>query len=87
MPKAKQSMDFEASLEQLEALVSGMEGGELTLEESLEYFEQGIRLTRDCQKRLAAAEQQVQVLLEQQGEPCLQPFESDLSNNNASDNE
>jgi len=87
MPKAKRSMDFEASLEQLEALVSAMEDGDLTLEESLQHFEQGIRLTRDCQKRLAAAEQQVQVLLEQQGEPSLEPFESDLSNNNASDNE
>lgn len=87
MPKAKQSMDFEASLEQLEALVSKMEAGELTLEESLQYFEQGIQLTRDCQKRLAAAEQQVQLLLEQQGEPSLQPFDSDLSDNNSSDNE
>jgi len=87
MPKAKQSMDFEASLEQLEGLVSAMEAGELTLEESLQHFERGIRLTRDCQKRLAAAEQQVQVLLEQQGEPSLQPFDSDLSDNNASDNE
>mgnify|MGYP005844199207 CR=1 FL=1 len=87
MPKAKQSMDFEASLAQLEALVSGMEAGALTLEESLQHFEQGIRLTRDCQERLTAAEQQVQVLLEQQGEPNLRPFDSDLSDNNASDNE
>ncbi|MEX1032319.1 MAG: exodeoxyribonuclease VII small subunit [Cellvibrionaceae bacterium] len=59
--KAK-SIDFEQALTELEALVSKMETGELSLEQSLEAFEQGVRLTRECQTRLAEAEQRVQKL-------------------------
>lgn len=57
--------DFEAALAELEALVERMETGELSLDDSLAAFEQGIRLTRRCQQALDAAEQRVQVLLEQ----------------------
>jgi len=55
---------FEASLAELEALVDRLEQGELTLEESLDAFERGIRLTRSCQQALDAAEQRVRVLTE-----------------------
>lgn len=61
--------DFEASLEQLEALVNAMEDGELSLEESLEAFEKGIRLTRECQQALQKAEQKVQYLLGEEEAP------------------
>lgn len=71
----KKAADFELSLSTLEALVNKMEKGDLTLEESLQAFETGIQLTRDCQMRLAAAEQQVQKLIEQQGEMRLEPFD------------
>jgi len=57
--------DFEAALEELEALVERMEGGELSLDESLAAFERGIHLTRHCQQALSRAEQRVQTLLEQ----------------------
>ena len=57
--------DFAATLERLEALVGQLEAGELTLEASLAAFEQGVRLTRDAQRRLDAAELQVQALVEQ----------------------
>jgi exodeoxyribonuclease VII small subunit len=77
MPGKKKTVDFEQSLSALEALVNRMEKGDLTLEESLQAFETGIQLTRDCQTRLAAAEQQVQKLVEQQGELRLEEFESD----------
>lgn len=77
MPGKKKAVDFEQSLSALEALVNQMEKGDLTLEESLQAFETGIQLTRDCQTRLAAAEQQVQKLVEQQGELRLEAFESD----------
>ena len=70
----KKAADFETSLNALEALVNAMEEGELSLEESLAAFEQGIRLTRECQSLLAAAEQRVQVLMEQNGEPVLDDF-------------
>ncbi len=51
--------DFEASLNQLEEIVNKMEQGQLTLEESLGAFEQGIKLTRQCQATLKQAEQRV----------------------------
>jgi exodeoxyribonuclease VII small subunit len=60
----KDSFHFEAALKQLEALVERMESGELSLEESLQLFEQGIALTRQCQAALREAEQKVQLLLD-----------------------
>ena len=68
MAKAKKSVDFELALDQLEELVEEMEQGDLTLEESLKAFEQGIKLTRECQGALAAAEQKAQMLIEENGE-------------------
>ena len=56
------SIDFEKSLKQLEALVEKLEKGELSLEESLKQFELGVKLTRECQQALQAAEQKVSVL-------------------------
>ena len=53
-----------------------MEQGDLTLEQSLEAFSNGIQLTRECQTRLAEAEQQVNLLLEQQGEITLVEFDT-----------
>jgi len=72
---AKKTPQLEHSLDSLEALVERMESGELTLEESLQAFEQGVKLTRECQQALSQAEQKVRILLEQdpQAEPV--PFE------------
>jgi exodeoxyribonuclease VII small subunit len=67
--KNQADFDFEAALEQLEELVASMEDGELSLEDSLKAFEKGIKLTRECQTALKNAEQKVQVLLDESGEP------------------
>jgi exodeoxyribonuclease VII small subunit len=56
-------MDFEKKLARLEELVGMMEGGELSLEDSLKYFEEGVKLSRECNSQLASAEQKVKVLL------------------------
>jgi exodeoxyribonuclease VII small subunit len=53
---------FEASLEELEQIVRQLEAGDLPLEKSLELFEQGVRLSRECQKRLDEAERKVEIL-------------------------
>jgi len=66
--KKQAKFDFEATLEELEKLVSSMEDGELSLEESLGAFEKGIKLTRECQTALKNAEQKVQVLLNENGD-------------------
>lgn len=76
MPRKSQTPDFETSLSELEKLVDQMEQGELTLEQSLQAFEQGIKLTRDCQQRLSQAEQKVQVLIEQNGQIEAVDFET-----------
>lgn len=56
-------MDFEKKLNRLEEIVEKMEGGELSLEESLKIFEEGVKLTRECQVQLSEAEQKVKLLL------------------------
>ena len=53
---------FESAMEQLENLVSKMESGDLSLEESLKAFEKGVNLTRFCQDQLQKAELKVQEL-------------------------
>jgi len=59
----KQPPDFEKSLAELEKIVSRMEGGELSLDESLQQFERGVALARACQQALQTAEQKVEMLL------------------------
>lgn len=57
-------LTFEAAVERLEALVSDMEGGSLSLDESLERFQQAVALSRYCAGKLEAAEKQVVMLTE-----------------------
>lgn len=74
MSKKAEQFSFETALTELEQLVLRMEGGELSLEDSLQAFEQGVALTRQCQQALSTAEQRVQILLEKNGESVAQPF-------------
>lgn len=66
--------DFESQMAQLEALVGRLESGELSLDEAMQTFEQGIQLTRQCQQALDKAEQKVQVLLGQGDDAKLAPI-------------
>ena len=77
MPRKKKTPDFEQSLQELETLVTKMEQGDMSLEESLKAFEEGVSLTRDCQSILTQAEQKVQVLVESGGELKTEPFTPD----------
>lgn len=77
MARKKTTPDFEQSLADLQILVERLENGELSLEDSLSAFEQGIGLTRDCQAALSQAEQKVQILLERNGELEQAPFDVD----------
>ena len=63
MSSDKKSAGFEATLEKLQAVVKKMEGGELSLDESLAQFEEGVKLTRECQSQLTAAEQKIEQLI------------------------
>jgi exodeoxyribonuclease VII small subunit len=76
--------NFETSLEELERIVRELEQGELTLEKSLELFEQGVKLSRECQDRLTQAERRIEILMrDSQGRATVQPFdpESELTPN------
>ncbi len=64
---------------ELEDLVKAMESGELTLEQSLEHFERGVRLTRHCQNTLTEAEQKVKILMQDVDGTRLVDFNSDES--------
>jgi exodeoxyribonuclease VII small subunit len=67
---------FEAALSRLEDIVKELEAGDLPLEQSLKLFEEGIRLSRICNKRLADAERRVEILLKDKaGNIVAQPFE------------
>ena len=78
MATRKKSLDFEKNLAQLEAIVETLEDGNLSLDESLKSFEQGIKITRQCQEALKQAEQRVH-LLSRDAEGKLQetPFNAD----------
>ena len=66
---------FEASLKKLETIVDQLEKGELTLEESLKLFEEGVGLSAACKKELEAAEGKVQMLIKQRdGSLKTEPF-------------
>ena len=75
MSKEKKAVDFEQQLASLEGLVESLESGELSLEESLKSFEQGIKVARDCQAALKNAEQKVEVLMRQGDSLVSQPFD------------
>jgi exodeoxyribonuclease VII small subunit len=62
-----QSQNFESSLAALEKIVRELERGELPLEKSLELFERGVKLSRECQERLQEAERRIEVLLQRDG--------------------
>jgi len=75
MTTKKSKFDFEAALVNLEGLVEAMEEGELSLEDSLKAFEQGIKLTRECQNALNKAEQKIQILTRENDIPEAIPFD------------
>ncbi|HCR95920.1 MAG: exodeoxyribonuclease VII small subunit [Halomonas sp.] len=67
--------DFAATVDQLETIVERLESGELSLEDALGAFEQGVRLTRDAQQRLDTAELKVRALSEDsEGRLNVTPF-------------
>lgn len=74
MTKKAKTFNFEEALGNLETLVESMEQGDLSLEESLKAFEQGIRLTRECQQALEQAEQKVELLVKAGDLPQSEPF-------------
>ena len=73
--------DFETALKRLEEIVKKLESGDLTLDASLELFEEGIQLSRLCHLKLGQAERRVEILLKNNdGEQQAVPFETENEN-------
>jgi len=72
---AKKALDLEKALADLEGLVEELESGDLPLEKAMQKFEQGIKLTRNCQAALKDAEQKVEILLKSAGSEELEDFD------------
>jgi len=69
---------FEESLAELQEVVADLESGETGLERSMERFEQGIALLRNCYQTLERAEQQIEILtgIDADGNPMTEPFDA-----------
>jgi exodeoxyribonuclease VII small subunit len=77
---AQKNQTFESSLGDLEKIVRKLEDGDLSLEESLKLFEDGVRLSRECQERLTKAERRIEILLkDESGNPLLQEINPDTA--------
>jgi exodeoxyribonuclease VII small subunit len=70
---------FEASLDELEKVVKELEGGDLSLERSLELFERGMALSDTCRKQLESAETRVEMLIRKEGKMTAEPFRPEKS--------
>jgi exodeoxyribonuclease VII small subunit len=67
--------DFEFALSRLEAIVGKLESANLSLDDAMKLFEEGVQLSRDCQKYLEQAEGKVEILLKKAGgEVAAEPF-------------
>ena len=72
---AKKTINLEKALTDLEEIVEELESGDLPLEKAMKKFEEGIKLTRNCQAALKEAEQKVEILLKSAGGDELEEFE------------
>ena len=84
---AKEKKKFEEAVQELENVVEQLESGELSLEESLTAFENGVRLVKFCNQRLTEVERKIELLVKNKdGNLQLKPFE-DLGEDDASEKE
>lgn len=77
-PEPPRKGEFEKSLMRLEEVVKRLESTELSLDEAMKLFEEGVKLSRDCQKQLEEAEGRVEILLKKaDGKVVAEPFETE----------
>jgi exodeoxyribonuclease VII small subunit len=76
-PEPPRKGEFEKSLTRLEEVVKRLESTDLSLDEAMKLFEEGVKLSRDCQKQLEEAEGRVEILLRKaDGKIQAEPFET-----------
>ncbi|MED4604545.1 exodeoxyribonuclease VII small subunit [Paenibacillus validus] len=65
---------FEQAMEQLERIVAKLESGDVPLEQAIELFQEGMKLSQLCGQKLEQVERKIEVLLEQEGGLTRKPF-------------
>ena len=81
-------LNFESAMDRLEAIVEQMESGKMLLEELIVRYEEGMKLVKICQERLASAEQRIEIISRNSaGKPIVKDFESIIEPPHASDRE
>ena len=75
--KEKKEPKFEEALKKLEQIVEGLEGGDLSLEESLKQYEEGVQLSRLCAKRLEEAKKKIELLMKENGKLFTKPLKGE----------
>src|ERR1700742_1288430 len=74
--KAEPELHFESALNRLEEIVEQMESGKMMLEELIVRYEEGMKLVKVCQERLARAEQKIEIITRNNaGKPIVKDFE------------
>ena len=74
--KGQPELNFEAAMDRLEAIVEQMESGKMMLEELIVRYEEGMKLVKICQERLASAEQRIEIITRNHaGKPVVKEFE------------
>ena len=80
-PEPAKKPDFESSLARLEEVVRRLESPQLSLDDAMKLFEEGVELSRECQKQLEEAEGKVEILLKKaDGKLAAEPFEPEGEN-------
>jgi len=70
----EQTIGFEEAMEKLETIVAKLESGDVPLEEAIELFQEGMRLSRICSQKLETVERKIEMLLEEDGQMTKKPF-------------
>ena len=73
MTKDNQEISFEEAMEKLEALVEKLEGGDVPLEKAINYYQDGMKLSKLCSEKLNRVETQMQQIVNENGE--FEPFD------------
>jgi exodeoxyribonuclease VII small subunit len=74
--KAEPQLNFESAMDRLEEIVEQMESGKMMLEELIVRYEEGMKLVKVCQERLASAEQRIEIITRNHaGKPVVKEFE------------
>jgi len=78
-----ETIQFEEAMEKLEVIVAKLESGDVPLEQAIELFQEGMRLSRICSQKLESVERKIEMLLEEDGQTVKKPFTAALEKGDA----